>query len=96
MRVMVIVKATPESEAQSMTTEQMTKLFGTGTVSSQDVDALVTQESQARLALMRERLATALEVRNVLTPAQIQRAATIRSGMKELHAQMRQLLGKQD
>jgi len=70
------------------------KLFGTGTVSSQDVDALVTQESQARLALMRERLATALEVRNVLTPAQIQKAATIRTGMKELHAQMRQLLGK--
>jgi len=43
---------------------------------------------------MRERLATALEVRNVLTPAQIQKAATIRSGMKELHAQMLQLLDK--
>jgi Spy/CpxP family protein refolding chaperone len=70
------------------------KLLGTGTVSSQDVDGLVAQESQARLALMRERLATALEVRNVLTPAQIQKAATIRSGMKELHAQMLQLLGK--
>ena len=27
MRVMVIVKATPESEAESMTTEQMTKMF---------------------------------------------------------------------
>src|SRR4051812_49162760 len=27
MRVMVIVKATPESEANSMTTEQMTKMF---------------------------------------------------------------------
>jgi hypothetical protein len=27
MRVMVIVKATPESEAESMSTEQMTKMF---------------------------------------------------------------------
>ena len=71
------------------------KLLGTGTVTPQDVDALVQQESQARTALMRERLAAALEVRTILTSEQIQKAATIRAGMKDLHAQMRQLLGKQ-
>jgi len=71
------------------------RLLGTGTVTQQDIDAMVQQEVQARTALMRERLATALEVRNVLTPEQIQKAATIRAGMKDLHAQMRQLLGKQ-
>ena len=70
------------------------KLLGTGTVTPQDVDALVQQESQARTALMRERLAAALEVRTILTSEQIQKAATIRAGMKDLHAQMRQLLGK--
>jgi periplasmic protein CpxP/Spy len=71
------------------------KLLGTGTVTQPDLDALVQQESQARTALMRERLAAALEVRNVLTPQQIQKAATIRAGMQGLHAQMRQLLGEQ-
>ncbi len=53
------------------------------------------QESQARTALMRERFATALEVRKVLTPEQIQKAATIHAGMKQLHDQMHQLLGGQ-
>jgi Spy/CpxP family protein refolding chaperone len=69
------------------------KLLGTGTVTQNDLDALVQQESQARTALMRERLAAALEVRKVLTPEQIQKAATIHAGMKQLHDQMRQLLG---
>jgi Spy/CpxP family protein refolding chaperone len=71
------------------------KLLGTGPVTPQDLDALVQQESQARTALMRERLAAALEVRNILTPEQVQKAATIRARMKDLHAQMRQLLGRQ-
>ena len=71
------------------------KLLGTGTVAQNDLDALVQQESQARTALMRERLATALEVRKVLTSEQIQKAATIRTGMKQLHDQMHQLLGGQ-
>ena len=71
------------------------KLLGAGTVTQQDFDALVQQESQARAALMRERLAAAVEVRNVLTPEQIQKAATIRASARGLHTQMRQLLGRQ-
>ena len=71
------------------------KLQGTGTVTPQDLDALVQQESQARTALLRARLAAALDVRGVLTPDQIQKAATIHAGMKGLRAQMRQLFGKQ-
>ena len=72
------------------------KLLGTGTVTPQDVDALVQQESQARTALLRERLAAALDVRSVLTPDQIQKAATIHAGVKDLRAQMRHLFGNQD
>jgi len=71
------------------------KLLGTGTVTQNDLDVLVQQESQAGTALMRERLATALEVRKVLTAEQIQKAATIHASMKQLHNQMRQLLGSQ-
>ena len=70
------------------------KLLGTSAVTQQDLDGLVQQEVQARTALMRERLAAALEVRKVLTADQIQKAATIHAGMKQLHAQMRELLGK--
>ena len=69
------------------------KLLGAGAVSQQDVDAAVLQASQATTDLMHERLAVALAVRNILSPEQIQKAATIRSGMKQLHAQMQQLLG---
>jgi len=71
------------------------KLLGTGTVTQNDLDALVQQESQARTALMRERMATALEVRKLLPPEHIQKAATIHAGMKQLHDQMHQLLGSQ-
>ena len=83
--------------ANEMTARQAIadKLLGTGTVTQNDLDALVQQESQARTALMRERMATDLEVRKVLTPEQIQKAATIHAGMKQLHDQMRQLLGSQ-
>src|SRR5881397_3989835 len=83
--------------ANEMTARQAIadKLPGTGTVTQNDLEALVQQESQARTALMRERMATALEVRKVLTPEQIQKAATIHAGMKQLHDQMRQLLGGQ-
>ena len=83
--------------ANEMTARQAIadKLLGTGTVTQNDLDALVQKESKARTALMRERMATALEVRKVLTPEQIQKAATIHAGMKQLHDQMRQLLGGQ-
>jgi Spy/CpxP family protein refolding chaperone len=70
-------------------------LFATTPATPQQVDTLVKQEADARTALERERLALALEVRNVLTPAQIQNGATIRAKMKDLHTQMRQLFGKQ-
>ncbi len=87
--------------AQLAATEKAAKqaladgLLGTGSVTQQDIDALVQQETRAHGALMRERLAIALETRNVLTPEQVKKAATIHTGMNYLHAQMRKLLGKQ-
>src|SRR2546425_1874192 len=64
------------------------KLLGTGAVTQQNFDAVLQRASQARNELMRERLAAALEVRDVLTAEQIRKSATIRTGMKELHAEM--------
>jgi len=71
------------------------KLLGTGTVSQQDLDVAAQQASQAMSDLIHERLSVALEVRNILTPAQIQKAATIQASMQQLHTQMRELLGGQ-
>jgi Spy/CpxP family protein refolding chaperone len=68
------------------------KLAAPGPVTTDDLAPLIQQEAQARTALMQARLSAVVDVRNVLTPAQIQKAATIRTGMKQLHAQMRQLL----
>jgi len=71
------------------------KLAAPGAVTVNDLGTLMQQEADARTALMRERLAAIVEVRNVLTPTQIEKAETIRAGMKQIHSQMRQLLGKQ-
>src|SRR5262249_23716261 len=67
--------------------------LATDTVTQPALDALVQQESQARTALMSERLAVALQIRGVLTPDQIQKASTIHAGMKQLQNQMHALLG---
>jgi len=71
------------------------KLAAPGPVTANDLAPLIQNEAQARTALTQARLAAVVDVRNVLTPAQIQKAATIRAGMKQLHAQMRELLGRQ-
>jgi len=72
------------------------QLLGTNGVTQQDFDAALQRASQAHDDLMRERLAAALAVRHVLTSDQIQKAAAMRTGMQQLHAQMRQLLGQDD
>ena len=69
-------------------------MFGTGTVTQPALDALVQQESQARSALMSERLAAAVQVRAILTPDQLQKASTIHAGMKQLRTQMHALLAE--
>ncbi|HZP42844.1 MAG TPA: Spy/CpxP family protein refolding chaperone [Candidatus Binatia bacterium] len=69
------------------------KLFSTGTLDPHAVDAVAEQAAKARADLMREGLAVALELRGILTPAQLERAARIHTRMKALRAEMRQLLG---
>jgi Spy/CpxP family protein refolding chaperone len=69
------------------------KLFSTGPLTASDLDGVVQQATRARSDLMHEGLAVAVEVRGVLTPAQIAKAAQIHGQMKSLRAQMQQLLG---
>ena len=83
------LSATDKAASQAVADE----LFGTGDVTAKDLDAVFQRAATAHNDLMHERLAAALEVRNVLTADQLQKAAAIRAGMKQLHAQMHQLLG---
>jgi Spy/CpxP family protein refolding chaperone len=80
--------AANERAARQALTDRM---LASGTLTQQDLDGLMQQEAQARAALAHERMATALEVRSVLIADQLQKAATIRTSMKQLHTQMRQL-----
>jgi hypothetical protein len=62
-------------------------------VSPDDLSAIRQQISQLRDQLGQEGLQTALEIRNVLTPDQLAKAAQIRQRMQELQAEMRGLMG---
>jgi len=64
------------------------RLLARGEVTQQNLEGLVEQEIQAHGALTRERLATALDVRNALTPDQIQQVATIRASVDHARARM--------
>src|SRR2546425_7485073 len=55
------------------------RLLGTGSVTQQDIDALVQQETRAHGALMRQRLATSLGPRNAATPHACHQRRTLHS-----------------
>jgi len=60
------------------------KLYGTDPVTAEDLDELARRELETRSALTHERLMTALEVLNALTPEQVQRVASIRTGIAQM------------
>jgi Spy/CpxP family protein refolding chaperone len=65
------------------------KLFTPGPLTAADVSDQTVQISQLREQLMQEGLAVALEVRNLLTPEQLAKAAELHTKMKTLRAEMR-------
>jgi Spy/CpxP family protein refolding chaperone len=69
------------------------KLYAPGTVNQSDLDAQIQQAAQIRTQLMQEGMAVALQVRGVLTPDQIAKAAAMRTKMESLRAQMHELMG---
>jgi Spy/CpxP family protein refolding chaperone len=66
--------------------------FAPGKLAVEDLSSQTDQISKARQALMNEGLAVALEIRNLLTPAQLAQAAQLQQQMKALHEQMRDLM----
>ena len=88
--------ATAHSQYEQMhaAREQMAdKLFSNGPLTANDLAAQTDQISKAQQALLRNELNVALQVRAVLTPAQLQKVAQVHQKFESLHQQMRALLG---
>jgi Spy/CpxP family protein refolding chaperone len=79
------------SELQTAHKDMADRLFTAGDVRAEDLTAQMQRVAQLREQLMQEGLKVALEVRGVLTPAQLAKAAQIKDRMRELHTEMRQL-----
>jgi protein CpxP len=80
-------------QIRTLTSQLTDKLYAAGSVSPDDLSAIRQQISQVRDQLGQEGLQTALEIRNVLTPDQLAKAAQIRQRMQELRAEMQGLMG---
>ncbi len=70
------------------------KLYASGPLKADDVAPLVQQIGQLRGQLSQEALQVVLEIRAVLTPEQLARAEQIQHKLKDLRAEMRSLLGR--
>jgi Spy/CpxP family protein refolding chaperone len=83
-----------QSEQMHAAREAMAaKLLSAGTVTASDLSTEIQQISQAQQQMLQSKLNMALQVRAVLTPAQLQRVAQVHAQFESLHQQMRALMG---
>ena len=74
--------------------EQMAaKLFSTGPMTAADLSTQSQQIAQAQQQMLQNELKVALQVRAILTPAQLQKVAQFHQQFESLHQQMRALMG---
>ena len=72
--------------------EEMTdKLFAPGTLTAEDLQPVRQRAAQLSEQLSQDRLATALEIRAVLTPEQLAKVQKLKDRFRELHAEMQAL-----
>jgi hypothetical protein len=69
------------------------RLLAPGTVQAADLAPNVQQITSLRQQLTQEWVAAALDLRAILTPAQLAKAAQVHQRLQTLHTEMRQLLG---
>ena len=75
--------------------EQMvTKLTSPGAVTEADLAPLVQQEETLRSQIDTSRLSTVLQIRGLLTPAQLEKAASVHQQLEALHEQERAVVGE--
>jgi Spy/CpxP family protein refolding chaperone len=80
------------SELQATQKDLVDRLFAPEDVQAIDLTAQMQRMAQLREQLTDEGLKVALEVRRLLTPEQLAKAAEIKDRMRALHAEMRGLL----
>ncbi|HSF29453.1 MAG TPA: Spy/CpxP family protein refolding chaperone [Candidatus Tectomicrobia bacterium] len=78
-------------ELQAAHKEVADKLFAPGDVGAEDLTTQMQRVAQLREQLMQEGLKVTLEVRAVLTPEQLAKAAELKDRMRALHTEMRGL-----
>jgi len=79
------------SEIRVLRQEVGDRLFGSNRVAEADVARPITKIADLREKILREGFRIALEVRNVLTPEQLAKAATIRQHLIEIQSEVREL-----
>jgi len=79
------------SEIRVLRQEVGDKLYGPNRVAEADVARQITKIADLREKILREGFRIALDVRNVLTPEQLAKAATIRQQLIEIQSEVREL-----
>ncbi|MGH8071800.1 MAG: Spy/CpxP family protein refolding chaperone [Candidatus Entotheonellia bacterium] len=79
------------SELQTAHKDVADTLFAPGDVRAEDLTVQMQRVAQLHEQLMQEGLKVALEVRGLLTPEQLVKAAELKERMRELHTEMRGL-----
>jgi Spy/CpxP family protein refolding chaperone len=74
-------------QERSIHEQIVTGLLGASAVTQEQLTPLVQQEEQLRSQIDAARLSTALQVRALLTPEQLAKAATVHQQLEALHAQ---------
>ena len=82
------------SEVRVLRKEVGDKLFGPNRVGETDVATPITKMADLREKLLREGFRIALDVRGVLTPDQLVKAASIRQGLQEIQNEVRGLFNE--
>lgn len=75
--------------------EMADKLFAPGAVTTEDLAPQTQRMTQLRDQLMRDGLNVMLEIRTLLTPEQLAKAAQLKTRMQALQSEMRSLLHEQ-
>jgi Spy/CpxP family protein refolding chaperone len=78
-------------ELQAAHRDMADRLFAPGSVQAEDLTPQVQQVAKLREQLMQEGLKVTLEMRGLLTPAHLAKAAEIKDRMRALHTEMRGL-----
>ncbi len=72
------------------------KLLSSGSVTAADLAPLLAQQTAIQQQLDNQMVATAIQIRGVLTPDQLSKVASVNEKLKQIHTQIDSILGPPD